>query len=184
MCEVLSTLPYPVRRVLDRHHLGRFRVVQKAGLEDPGDVYRIENALPADWIMLGTHDTPPVWGLARGWCQDGAGLRWAGYLAPMLAPADQRDRFIQTVSENPGELVHAAFAGMLASRARHVLVFFADLFGMTDRYNEPGVVNETNWTLRVPADFETRYEERCRQGEALDVDRSLKMALRAQAIAQ
>jgi 4-alpha-glucanotransferase len=179
MCEVLSTLPYPVRRALDRRHLGRFRVVQKAALDDPADVYRIENAASADWIMLGTHDTPPIWSLAEGWCRDGTGLRWADYLAPMLVPAERRTAFVAEVSRDSGGLVHAAFAAILASRARHVLVFFADLFGMTQRYNEPGVVNDNNWSLRVPSDFETSYAERCRDGNALDVHRCLTMALRA-----
>ena len=36
-CEVLSTLPYPVGRVMERHDLGRFRVTQKIDLEDPAD---------------------------------------------------------------------------------------------------------------------------------------------------
>jgi 4-alpha-glucanotransferase len=30
LCEVLSTQPYPLRRVMERHRLGRFRVTQKA----------------------------------------------------------------------------------------------------------------------------------------------------------
>lgn len=67
-CEVLSTLPYPIERVLERHGLGRFRVVQKAKLDTPADVYRIENARPEDWIMLGTHDTPTIWNSPRADC--------------------------------------------------------------------------------------------------------------------
>src|SRR5262249_51372174 len=39
ICEVLSTLPYPLARVLERYGLGRFRVTQKANLKDPKDVY-------------------------------------------------------------------------------------------------------------------------------------------------
>src|SRR5262249_4337123 len=43
-CEVLSTMPLPLGRVLERHGLGRWRVAQKADLDDPADVYRAENA--------------------------------------------------------------------------------------------------------------------------------------------
>jgi 4-alpha-glucanotransferase len=57
VCEVLSTLPTPLARVLASHGLGRFRVTQKAALADPHDVYRSENARPEDWGMVGTHDT-------------------------------------------------------------------------------------------------------------------------------
>ena len=44
LCEVLSTQPYPLQRVLEGHGLGRFRVTQKADLSNPNDVYRSENA--------------------------------------------------------------------------------------------------------------------------------------------
>ena len=178
-CEVLSTQPHPVRRVLARHGLGRFRVIQKAKLDDPTDVYRLENAVPEDWVMLGTHDTPPVWKLARSWCEGGPGLQWARHLAPMLAAEPGHDAFVTRVSRDPGELVHALFSATLASRARHVLVFFADLFGITERYNEPGVVSDANWTLRLPCRFEDYYEERRRLGQALDVGRCLADAMRA-----
>ena len=67
ICEVLSTWPYPLRRVMQRHGLGRFRVTQKADLTRADDVYRAENAAPNDWIMVGNHDTPPIWALARQW---------------------------------------------------------------------------------------------------------------------
>ncbi len=178
-CEVLSTQPYPVGLVLACHGLGRFRVLQKANLDDPADVYRLENAVPEDWVMLGTHDTPPVWALARSWCQGSQGAQWARHLAPMLAPEQEHDAFISRTSRDPGELVHAIFSATLASRARHVLVFFADLFGITLRYNEPGVVNDANWSLRLPSDFEVYYEERRSLGHALDIGRCLAEAVRA-----
>src|SRR5205814_1525354 len=71
IAEVLSTQPYPVRRVLERHGLGRFRVTQKSVLSDPRDVYRAENARPQDWIMVGTHDTESIWRVAERWAASG-----------------------------------------------------------------------------------------------------------------
>src|SRR2546423_908947 len=56
-CEVLSTMPTPLGCMLARHHLGRWRVTQKANLDDPDDVYRTERAAREDWVMLGNHDT-------------------------------------------------------------------------------------------------------------------------------
>lgn len=165
-CEVLSTLPYPVQRVLERHGIGRFRVTQKLNLNDPTDVYRIENAQPQDWIMLGTHDTPTIWSLAEQWCRDKSAVAWAGYLArqlPAIAGANEE------IAEAPGRLVNSLFAAMLKSRSRNVVVFFPDLFGLTKRYNEPGVISERNWSLRVPTDFESRYAADIRHGRALDV---------------
>jgi len=177
-CEVLSTLPYPLQRVMERHGLGRFRVVQKAALDKPDDGYRIEQARPGDWIMLGNHDTPPIWLLARGWCAGNRGRDWAEYLAERLQvrTADRAD-FLARTSAEPSELVHSLFAAMLASQAAHVSMFFPDLFGLTTFYNRPGVINETNWTLRVPPTFEADYARSCQQNTALDLTRCLNLAL-------
>jgi 4-alpha-glucanotransferase len=176
-CEVLSTLPYPIQCVLDRHGLGRFRVVQKMQLHNPSDVYRIEHAHPEDWVMLGTHDTAGIWQLAEDWCGGPEAMEWGRYLAPQLVSEERQAQFAADCAARPGHLVHALFAALLASRARHVLVFFPDLLGMTERYNQPGVINEDNWMLRIPADFEQRYSERCLLGEALDIRKCLELAL-------
>ena len=69
-CEVLSTAPHPLRAVLERHGLGRFRVTQKANLDDPEDGYRSENAEAPDWAMIGNHDTPPVFALVKSWPEE------------------------------------------------------------------------------------------------------------------
>ncbi|MHC4875463.1 MAG: 4-alpha-glucanotransferase [Planctomycetota bacterium] len=179
-CEVLSTLPYPLQRVMERYGLGRFRVVQKAALDKPEDGYRIEHAEPADWIMLGNHDTPPIWLLARGWCAGPRGREWAEYLADRLTiPASDRADFVARTSSEPGELVHALFAAMLASHAGHVTIFFPDLLGLTSFYNRPGVVNETNWTLRVPPTFESDYGADCDNNAALDLTKCFQIAMQA-----
>jgi 4-alpha-glucanotransferase len=178
-CEVLSTLPYPVRRVLKRHGLGRFRVAQKIQLNHDSDVYRIEHALAEDWVMMSTHDTASIWQLAEEWCGKTAGAEWGRYLAPRLVSEASQTQFAADCAARPGQLVHALFAALLASRARHVLVFFPDLFGMRDRYNLPGVVNDENWMLRIPADFERLYFERCLRSEALDIHKCFALALKA-----
>src|SRR5205814_1901128 len=67
LCEVLSTWPYPLRRVMEREGLGRLCVTQKSNLDDARDVYRSENTRTCDWIMVGNHDTPPLWALVERW---------------------------------------------------------------------------------------------------------------------
>lgn len=148
LCEVLSTQPLPLGRVRERHGLGRFRVTQKADLDDPADVYRSENAEPGDWVMAGNHDTPSVWRLARAWQGTEMGARQAAYLAGRLGlpgPAP--------LAADPVRLVHAKVADLFLSPARNVQIFFADLFGQEETYNMPGTVSPDNWTLRVPAAF-------------------------------
>jgi 4-alpha-glucanotransferase len=180
VCEVLSTWPFPLRAVMLRYGLGRFCVTQKADLARADDVYRSDNASERDWIMVGNHDTPPIWLLAEGWHATAAGGERAAYLAARLMPARDpalRARFARWIGADARHLCQAMFADLFAGRARHVSVFFADLFGARDVYNRPGVVDAANWTLRLPSRFDELYAERLRAGRALNVPLALSLAL-------
>jgi 4-alpha-glucanotransferase len=180
VCEVLSTLPHPLARILDRFELGRFRVTQKASLDDPADVYRSENARPEDWILFGNHDTPTIWGLLEAWRRDGSLGRRAARLAERLVPEPaRREAFAVRLGEDPGLLAHAHFAELFASPARHVMIFFADLFGVEEIYNRPGVIGPENWSLRLPQDWEREYRTKRSDGHALDLACVLALALGA-----
>lgn len=181
ICEILSTQPYPLAAVCARHGLGRFRVTQKANLDRPEDVYRSENARPEDWIMVGNHDTAPIWRLARQWQESDMAGRQAEYLARRLRPdgaAAEIDALARELAADPRKLVHAKMADIFASDARHVQVFFADLLGVDDVYNAPGTVGEHNWSLRIAPDYAGRYADAARRGEALDLPCVLALALR------
>ena len=182
VCEVLSTLPTPLACVLRAHGLGRFRVTQKAVLSDPHDVYRSENALPEDWVMVGTHDTRPIWVLVEEWGRAGELRERAEYLAWRLAPrAEEREALARALGRDTGLLVHAQFADLFAGPARNVMVFFADLFGLREAYNVPGTVGPRNWSLRVPPAYAETYGERLRGDRALNLPLALGLALRARA---
>ncbi|MCW5891098.1 MAG: 4-alpha-glucanotransferase [bacterium] len=176
-CEVLSTCPYPLRRVLERLGLGRFRVTQKARLDDPTDVYRAEHAAPADWVMVGTHDTPPIWRRAPQWTDV---RERAAYLAWRLAPDPGAQAALAAdLAAHPTRLVSAHFADLFASRAQHVLVFFADAFGLAEVYNTPGTTAAENWSLRLPSDWAARLRRRLGDDAALNLPASLALAVRA-----
>lgn len=180
VCEVLSTQPFPLKAVVERHGLGRFRVTQKADLDNPQDVYRSENAEPSDWIMVGTHDTPPLFRLLDVWEQTGALARQAAYLASRLAPSPAEEGALAgALAADPHLLAQAKFADLFASRAVNVMVFFSDLLGLKEIYNAPGTVSDDNWSLRVPRDYARAYQEDRARGAALDLPRVLAMALRA-----
>ena len=180
VCEVLSTMPHPLKRVMEQYGLGRFRVTQKADLNNPRDVYRSENAAPGDWMMVGNHDTRPIWLLAERWLQAGEARAQADYLAWRLHPEEEgREDFARRLLESPGLLVQAKFADLFASRAGNVMVFFTDLLGMRETYNVPGTVNEENWSLRVPQDYRREYAEKLGSDGALNLPRALALALRA-----
>jgi 4-alpha-glucanotransferase len=180
-CEVLSSCPYPLRRVLERHELGRFRVTQKADLGDPNDGYRAENAQPRDWIMIGTHDTPPIWTVVGEWLQTGTLRERAAYLAWRLAPsARERAALTERLATSPGHLAQAQFADLFASPARHVMVFFTDAFGFRESYNLPGTVGPRNWSLRLYSDYIERYRDLLELHRAMNLPAALAMALRAE----
>ena len=163
LCEVLSTEPLPLRHVRLRHGLGRFRVTQKADPDNPLDVYDSKNAQPQDWVMAGNHDTPTIWRLVKAWQGKETGVKQAAYLARRLRPDDSA-RLAALLAADPNRLAHAMVANLFLSPACHVMMFFADLFGMEETYNVPGTQTEDNWTLRVPPDFVSCYEEGLQTG--------------------
>lgn len=172
--EVLSTMPRPLGAVLDRHGLGRWRVLQKANLNDPRDVYRSENAARADWVMLGNHDTAPIFAVIAGWSAPQRDA-WARHLTERL-----RLREPARLASD-GFFATAMLAELFASAAENVSIFFADLFGMTERFNVPGVIADANWSVRLPADFERLHAEQLAAGRALDLPLAAALALEARA---
>jgi 4-alpha-glucanotransferase len=176
--EVLSTEPLPLQLVRQRHGLGRFRVTQKADMDDPRDVYRSENTQPHDWVMVGNHDTPSIWRLVKDWQGKEEGMKQAAYLSRRLRPNDP-GRLASVLAADPRRLAHAKVADLFLCSARHVMIFFADLFGLEETYNTPGTLNEENWSLRVPPDFARLYEVGRSQGEVLNLHAVLALALRA-----
>lgn len=181
-CEVLSTWPAPLKAVMQQRGMGRFCVTQKADPRNPDDVYRPEKTAAGDWIMVGNHDTKPLWLVA----EERKGSPWieerAELLARRLVPQpERRAAFVQRIASNGNRFCEAMFAELFLGPAHNVSVFFADLFGEKQLYNQPGTVGDHNWRLRVPADYRTLYAERLACGEALNIPRVLALALEARA---
>ena len=172
-CEVLSTMPYQLGRVLARHGLGRWRVTQKANLDDPHDVYRTETVAREDWLMLGNHDTPPIFAVIRAW-SPAEREKWARHLAARLRLLHPQ----RLVSDR--YLASAMLAELFVSAAENVSIFFADLFGVTERFNVPGVIDDANWTLRLPPDFEALHASQLAHECALDVPLAVDIAVASQ----
>ncbi|MBA3397564.1 MAG: 4-alpha-glucanotransferase [Deltaproteobacteria bacterium] len=175
-CEVLSTMPLPLEHVLARYGLGRWRVTQKANLDDPTDVYRTENVAIEDWVMLGNHDTAPIFALIRSW-PAAKREQWARHLVLRLALRDPAR--IARLATDDGFLATAMLAELFVCRAQNVSIFFADLFGYDERFNAPGTVSHENWSLRLPPDFDRLHHARLASGAALDIPLALALALEA-----
>jgi 4-alpha-glucanotransferase len=171
ICEVLSSCPFPLKAILQKHKLGRFRVTQKAQPHMDRDVYRSNNAQPEDWIMVGTHDTKTIWRVIDEWTE-GEKESWAEYLSRRLHPDDEAaaDAAYGRMSANDAELADGIIADLFIGPARNVSIFFADLFGLKEIYNRPGVVSDENWVLSVPNEWNR---------VAMNLPRALAKALRA-----
>ncbi len=183
LVEVLSTCPRPLAAVLARHGMGRFRVTQKARVEDANDVYRGDRAAPADWIMVGNHDTAPLRRVVQQWMGTPEASRRAAYLAGRLVPdASERTALAERWARDPSQLAVAMLAELFLGPARHVVVFWVDLFGIADVYNRPGETSADNWILRVPADFEEVLAGALARAEAPSLSLALAWALRARGL--
>jgi 4-alpha-glucanotransferase len=180
LCEVLSTWPYPLKRVMQKRGIGRFCITQKCDPNKPDDLYNRANTGPEDWVMPGNHDTKPL----RIAVQERWNSPWVAQKASMLADAlipdpSQRTEFIHEITRNPQSMCAALFAELFLGPAEHVNIFFSDLFGLSDVYNRPGTVSDKNWTLRVPPRFEAEYRSSLKTGYGFNIARALAMALRA-----
>lgn len=182
--EVLSTCPTPLREVLRRHGLGRFVVTQKADPERSDDVYRTDRAGPQDWVMLGNHDTTPIYAVAARWLADGSATARATYLAGRLEPDPaERAATARRFCASAGALVQAHLADLFLGPARNVFVYFTDLFGELEPFNRAGIVHEDNWRRRLPPDYRAEYRRRRLAGRALDLRQAVVLALRARGAA-
>jgi 4-alpha-glucanotransferase len=163
--EVLATMPRPLGAVLEASGCGRWRIAQKANLNDANDVYRMENAQRTDWVMLGDHESAPIFELLRAWPSTTRDA-WARHLTERLGLARPWRL------ADPGFLANAMLAELLASRAENVAIVFGDLFGYG---------HAANWSLRLPSDFAAVYAERRAAGRALDLELATELALAAPA---
>lgn len=178
-CEVLSTMPYPLGRVLLRHGLGRFRVTQKADVTRADDVSLPENAAPEDWVMVGTHDTPTIWRAAASWSPDAARARLEHAVRCLAPDGVGRDALARHFGQSARHLAFAELAVLFTTRARHVMLWVFDLLGSDALYNRPGVLHPDNWTLRVAAGYRRLHAERARGCAAFEPFSMLALALAA-----
>ena len=144
IAEDLGVVPDFVRESLARVQSPRVEgAALGARLAQPGQPFRRPADYPAESVAIsGTHDTDT---LAEWWdgadrrerqlCAEIPGLREAG--CDPDAPFDARLR-------------DALLEALFCAGSDIVIVPFQDLFGWRDRVNVPAVVNDENWTWRLP----------------------------------
>jgi hypothetical protein len=113
--------------------------------------------------------------------KDGSAQPRAAYLAQrLIARESDRSAAATVFAASERNLLWASLADLFGSRAQNVYVFAGDLFGDLEPFNRAGIVHPDNWTARLPANFEHVYEERLREGRALDIAAALRLALTRQ----
>lgn len=144
IAEDLGLVPDFVRESLGRMHVPGFKVLRwEREWKLPGRPFRDPASYPARSVATsGTHDTET---LAEWWD---------------AAPADERQSAVDLsrlraagchASDPFSDKVRDALLEVLfASGSDFVLLPFQDIFGWRDRVNTPAVVDEVNWTWRLP----------------------------------
>ena len=166
IAEDLGTVPDFVRASLTEKTIPGYRVLRwERHWDHPGQPFRDPEAWPSVSVATtGTHDTDSM----ADWYDGMAAEERQAFLAlPALAAVRERGatRFDEGVRDAILELVYRSGSDL-------VLLPFQDAFGMRERVNVPGTVNDENWTYRIPRDL-----------AALHGDRRERERLRALAVA-
>jgi len=144
IAEDLGTVPDFVRASLQRIQIPGYRVLRwERHWKQPGQPFRDPPGWPAVSVATtGTHDTDSV---ADWWDGMPDDERKAFLALPALAALRARAPapFDDGVRDAVLELVYGSGSDLL-------LLPFQDAFGLRERVNVPGTVNDENWTYRIP----------------------------------
>jgi 4-alpha-glucanotransferase len=102
----------------------------------------------------GTHDTEP---LVTWWRDAPADERAAAVSLPLVR--ERLGESVEVSAELTGAIRAALLEAMYASRSELVILPVQDVFGWADRINTPAVVDDVNWTWRLPWEIEQMSEE-------------------------
>jgi len=171
IAEDLGTVPDFVRESLARLEVPGCKVMRwERAWHAPGQPFIDPAEYPARAMATsGTHDTEPltVW-----WRQAPREERAAVLAIPSVA-RDLTAAETGAALEAPGlpnSVQDAVLRALIASTAGLVILPFQDLFGLSARINQPAVVDDLNWTWRMP----WLGDALPRQPEAIAVARQLR----------
>ncbi len=182
VCEDLGTLTYPVVSVMKEYDLQGMKLIQFVVPEKPEHPYRCKNITPRSWAMVGTHDNEPIAMWADSTVFSEAGYLNGKNLAEDLYPDatdEEREEIAVRISKDAKFLTQNKFVELFACKAENIQIFFTDLFGLYEVYNRPGTSGDSNWSLRIPDNYEEVYCNNLKEGKALNLPYILKLAIEA-----
>jgi 4-alpha-glucanotransferase len=146
VAEDLGTVPDFVRESLQRLGIPGFKVLRwEREWHQEGQPFRDPSHYPVVSVAIaGTHDTETA---AAWWVRASPAEREAVLSLPILQQAGglslAAEPFVPVIRD-------VLLEALLASRSYVVIFPIQDLFGWTDRINEPATVGPENWTFRLP----------------------------------
>ena len=144
LAEDLGVVPDFVRASLARLRIAGMKVLRwEREWEQDGQPFRDPAGYPPDSVAIsGTHDTET---LAGWWDSADEEERRACLQIPAL-----RDAGLQADAPFSERTRDALLRAIFASGSSLAIVTLQDVFGWRDRINTPAVVNEENWTWKLP----------------------------------
>ncbi len=150
IAEDLGTVPDFVRASLARLRIAGYKVLRwEREWKQPGMPFRDPASYPAVSVATsGTHDTEPQ---ATWWANAGEAERRAVMDIPGIARGFEGEA-LDDVASGPftDRLRDACLDVLFASGSDIVVLPIQDVFGWTDRINQPATVDDRNWTWRMP----------------------------------
>lgn len=158
IAEDLGIIPDWVRISLTRLQIPGYKVLrwEREGWGTDNERWRKVAQYPELALATtGTHDTDP---LAAWWRKQTVSER-AGMLEALAIQSEGAGR-----RELDTSLFDAIIEGLYKSPAKLVVLPIQDFFGWDDQINQPGTINDSNWTWRLPSPLEEwRGRPRIRQ---------------------
>lgn len=149
--EDLGIVPDFVRESLVRVAVPGYKVLRwERHWQREGQPFKDPATYPALAVVTsGTHDTEP---LAAWWESAPSDEREAVLAIPSVHAAltDEDREAALAAPALPSVLREALLAALYASPAELLILPVQDVFGWSDRINEPATIRETNWTWRLP----------------------------------
>jgi 4-alpha-glucanotransferase len=177
ICEDLGSLTNPTIAVLEDRKLSGMRVTQFVDPEDEDHIYRVKNTDPQHWVTPGTHDNDTL----ISWINS-ISKEYEKHLDYLKEDLKLNIDNIKDFESARTLLLKAKLAELFASPARNVQVMFMDVFGMQERYNNPGASteeNKNNWVLRLPNNYKEYYFEQLSKDLGLNLAEALLIAIRS-----
>ncbi len=182
VCEDLGTLTMPVVSVMKEYDLQGMKLIQFVVPEKPMHPYRCKNINERCWAMVGTHDNEPIAMWANATVHTEAGYLNGKNLAEDLYPDAndaEREQIAVRCSNDAEFLTQNKLIELFACKAENIQIFFTDFLGLYDVYNRPGTSGDSNWSLRIPDNYEEVYCNNLKSGKALNLPLILKLAIYA-----